>query len=848
MNIIERSSNILRASLAAGVSILVTASPIEAADLNTEIDFAIGSQPLSAALMQFADQSKIQVITASSSLDGHATAGVRGRLTVGAALNAILEGTGLSYKEVGDGTITIAKKDQYGDVSESSTSQLLRYAADELLLAQAHMGAVRNAESEEATASGGELALEEVVVTAQKREERLQDVPISISVLSGTYLDKSGMQGMTEALRRVPGVSTVIDAQGGGTTITLRGVGPNAPMFNGSSPIGYYIDSVPFGLVRTAIVPDLSIYDLERVEVLKGPQGTLYGASSVNGVVRVLTHDADLNTFDFKAIAETSTTKGGRGGYRGDTAVNVPIVEGKLAARAIVGYNHAGGWIDRPRVGEKNSNYANLSNVRLKLNAQPTEALSLGAWMWHSRNHYNQPSTSDANADVSAFREEPITSDFDAYGLKMGYDFSGMTLSSTSSYLKYVMRSWSDELDLGGVPPEFGGPLFYIPTNYDANVFAQEVLLSSSNEGPWAWSVGGFYRDGKDTQFQDILPRNGTEALIPAPINFTSISKSIATFGQVTREILDGQLELTGGLRYFRDRLKLHEEISVTGDPTEPLVEARNTFSAWTPRAVITWHPNDSMILYGSYSQGFRSGLSQEPSVIRDHPTLPPTLPDKLHNYEVGSKGRWTNNISYEVALFYINWEDVQQTIGVPLGATDQYVTAVVNGKSASGLGLEFSLSARPADGLDIGVNFSYNDLTFDEDVLTGGNVLFLAGDRLTNSPKYTAGLSIDYAFPLWAGLEARIATSGNYLSESSSRFLNDGQIILNTGKGIPVARASFGVSTPKHWNLTAFAENITNERGPALRRNPDFSFGWPPRDTRLTPRRIGLQLEYGFR
>jgi outer membrane receptor protein involved in Fe transport len=178
----------------------------------------------------------------------------------------------------------------------------------------------------------------EIVVTAERRAENLQNVPISIAVLQGAALDKSQATGLTEALRAVPGIAINETYQGGGTQVSLRGVSAGGALFSGSSPVSYYIDSIPFGLIKNAIGPDLNAYDLDRVEVVRGPQGTLYGANSQNGVVRVLTHAADLNNFDFKARASVSDTDGGAESYRGDAAVNLPIIDGRLAARVVYGY------------------------------------------------------------------------------------------------------------------------------------------------------------------------------------------------------------------------------------------------------------------------------------------------------------------------------------------------------------------------------------------------------------------------------------------------------------------------------------------------------------------------------
>src|ERR1700761_1185446 len=176
-------------------------------------------------------------------------------------------------------------------------------------------------------------AIDEIVVTAQKREQRIQDVPISLSVMGGAELDKSSIQSVSDALGLVPGVAVNVTGQGGETRLTVRGVTASGPLFAGPSPIGYYLDSVPFGLVRSAVEPDANTYDLNRIEVLRGPQGTLYGASALNGVVRVLTNDANLDRFELNARVIDSYTQNGGNNPRGDLAVNVPLIEGKLAVR-----------------------------------------------------------------------------------------------------------------------------------------------------------------------------------------------------------------------------------------------------------------------------------------------------------------------------------------------------------------------------------------------------------------------------------------------------------------------------------------------------------------------------------
>jgi outer membrane receptor protein involved in Fe transport len=210
-----------------------------------------------------------------------------------------------------------------------------------------------------------------------------------LSRLCGADLDKSSVQSVSDALSMVPGVAVNVTGQGGETKLTIRGVTAAGSLFAGPSPIGYYLDSVPFGLVRSAVQPYANSYDLNRIEVLRGPQGTLYGASALNGVVRVLTNDADLNDFDFKARASVSSTESGGGNWREDAAVNLPIVDGKLAARLVVGQEHDSGWINSP-IGN-NINDGDLKNIRLKVNAQPIDDLSIKLGATHEEANFGAP-------------------------------------------------------------------------------------------------------------------------------------------------------------------------------------------------------------------------------------------------------------------------------------------------------------------------------------------------------------------------------------------------------------------------------------------------------------------------
>lgn len=682
------------------------------------------------------------------------------------------------------------------------------------------------------TQSSKALVLEEVTVTAQKREERLQDVPISISVLSGDKLDSFSGGTSRDALRAVPGLAFTQAFYGDNTTLSVRGV--TGETFGGST-VGYYVDGVPFGFVRFPFVPEANTYDLDRIEVLRGPQGTLYGASSLNGVVRVLTQEADLNALQLRARTAVSTTKDGDETYRADGAINVPIVEGKLAARATVSYADNGGWIDN--LVRKDINSRQRLDSRLKVKAQPTDALSINLSYWRSRLDVNSQSMSNGE-DVYPGVLHPVGSnDFDVYGGEIAYELPGFIVSSTTSYMEYsnsMEVDWSAfEINL----PALG--LFGIgAANIDAEVFSEELLVRSSNDSDWRWSVGAFFRDAKEAA--TVGCPSPCVVGIDQPLVFSdqaTKSESYAMFGEVTKLFLNGVLELTGGLRYFHDRIEDSDELNPSYNPS-------SGFEKVTPRVVFTWHANKDSTLYTSYSQGFRSGLNQTDAALAAFPDIPPVDPDTLHNYEIGAKGNLLGNrLAYEGAVYYLDWKDVQQSLGF-----DPFLPpAGLNVGSASGPGAEFSLTLRLMTGLNLTGSFAINDVTTDEPIFSNGLTLYNKGARLNGSSKYNAAGSASYTFPLGgSSFNSTLSLSGSYASAFPQRFLTAASVEALPPDPFFSIQGSVEIGSVDKWSLQLFAENLTNERR-RLQYDGGVTLGYDFYDRFMRPRTIGLQFEYKY-
>lgn len=701
-------------------------------------------------------------------------------------------------------------------------------------------GAVNAREGSNRNGQSASRNIDEVIVTAQRREERLQDVPISVSVLGGKQLDGSPDRTLAESLTRVPGVVTSSVGASGGSLVTVRGVAAPGANFFGSTPVAYYLDAVPFALVRTAFVPDLNAYDLARVEVLRGPQGILYGANAQSGVVRVLTNAADVSNFEFKLRSEVSSTQWASDqNYRGDAAINLPLVEDRLGVRGVLGYQRNAGWIDAP--GREDVNDSDLLNARVRLNARPTDNFSLGLSAWSSRTHFDAPSqANDARQQISLI-EEAWDNDFDLFGVNVGYDFDGFTLDSSTGYLDFSTHS---ALDL----VQFGLADRVLFTNMDAEVLSQEVNLRSDAAGPWRWSFGGIYRDAEDILRQDRTTYAGVRAVpfayvTPAETHFAS--ESYAVYGQLSRLFANDKLEFTLGLRYFNDRLTLREVSRLNGTvPTpNPPISRDSTFDATSPAARLTWRPNDDMMLYASYSEGFRSGTHQLPAALFVAPSLPDASPDNLINYEVGAKGDlFGDALSFEAAVYYIDWEDVQQPISIIISAGIGQA-ALINGTSASGVGLDAGVTLRPAQALSFDATVSVNDLTQDEDVFSNNVRLFSAGERLNFSPKYTAGLGMNYELPI-GDLAGRFSTSANYVSSRVNKALAGTAVNTGLSDSLLTAQASFSLTSPSGWTASLFADNLTNEDG----RVANILYPGNVANPRLRPRTIGLQLEYDFK
>lgn len=688
----------------------------------------------------------------------------------------------------------------------------------------AFAGALLNALGALPALASDDVQLQEVVVTAQRRgNERLLDTPISVGVLSGSDLDAGSSRGVSDVLNQVGGVS-VIETEPGNSQIAIRGVVPD--QYTGTSTTGYYLDEVPFAFVTTAQLPDINDFDLSRVEVLRGPQGTLYGVNALGGVVRVLTNDADLDAFGTKVRLRGSDTDYGRGNGGADGEINIPLIPGELGIRAVAGYSYLSGYIASSITGETHINDSKDQSYRVKLGFKPNDFLTLKLGVTRSQLDNGAPSQSNSDLTTPFPGDQQDRRVYDTYNAIAELHWETVSLLSSTSYFDYSANT-NQGLDLAATLP-----IIYFQ-HFGLNSVSQEFRLSSHLQDPWQWSAGALYKDTTQTLSQNVQP------YLPGLYEEKNESKSYAVFGELTRAFSEDQLELTGGLRYFNDRLVSTDVSNFFGSPL--LGPRPANFDHVTGRFVLTYKPQKDQMLYSSITSGFRSGLNQTAEVAAVEPAFPSTKPDSLITYEVGSKGALRDSrVTYDLAVYYTDWKDIQQGLILPIG-----FFAGVNAGKASGMGVDGSLAYQPVDGLTLQANIGWNGLKLDADVLQPGGsaVLFYSGDRLNDSAEWTGSVSGSYRAPTpVAGMNPVVSASYTYRSSIVLRYLTGPALTTSQSEAIGTLKAGVGLESA-HWSVQLYGDNLTNNRNAVT--PPDPTYG--DNSVRLRPLTVGLQTAFRF-
>lgn len=865
-----------RGVLVALLSLMAGVRPgVAAADLGSSFHFDIPPQRLPSALLKYSEQSGVLVTSPGNLIEGRSSPGVVGTFEAQDALRQLLTGTELGYDLIGNNTVVITSGGGHGNAAKtqsaadekgqgkgSGTDEVKagRSFLDPFHVAQLDQGKAQSTRStvEEkndfprTAESSQAVSPEEVVVTAQKRAEILREVPASISVLGGEQVEKLSLTSLADFASYVPGFSVNSGGTPGLARLTLRGVqtgGGGAPL------VGMYINDAPVGSSRSpsSYILDLLPYDLQRIEVLRGPQGTLYGAGAMGGLVKYVLREANVHTFEARVggTAETvANSNRPNWGWRG--TINAPLIDGVLAVRASGYYYDDAGYIDNAGIGVDHENTVKRNGGRVALTYKPADSLEVTA----SALFQNISSDGRALVEINAATGQPVINRYthetslperldqklQFYSLSVNWDLGLATLTSSSSFSRANNTSRFDYTPIYAryCPILSGGAvascLTDLPDSNQLDKFTQEVRLSSPTEQKLAWMLGLFYTNEDGTNAQMLGALDSNRQPIPALnplLDYYSPNtyKEKAVFGNATYKFND-RLDLTAGGRWANNRQALNSTL------VGPLVGPDQLVRAHSEDDVFTWmlsprlHLSSDSMLYSRIATGYRPGGPNSPL-----PEVPPQFnSDTTTNYEAGYKADWFQRaLTIDLAVFYIDWKDIQISARNANG-----INYRANGGAASSKGLEFTTSYRVSDQLRLGATGSYTNAILKQDVTS---LRGRAGDRLPQSPHWTGSLTADYQKALGSSWMLQLGGGYRYFGSTFSEVESSPTALQVPAQNIVDLYA--GGSLNGTTSVRLYVRNVFNDE--SYTNWNDTNKPGRPNFVPVQPRTVGVNVDVTF-
>lgn len=670
----------------------------------------------------------------------------------------------------------------------------------------------------QAQADDGEAELEVIVVTALKREQSLLEVPAAVTVFGEEELDLRGVQSIQDLSFAVPGLALREDGPGS-YQIFLRGL---SNQYGNGALVGVYLDESPVSLTGFDQLPVPNL-DLARIEVLKGPQGTLYGQGSVSGVIRYITNAPDPTDWYASLEGQLSVVDGGDVGKKAELVANLPVVRDVFALRVAGTIERDGGWQDQPEAGIRNGNGQDLEHVRVKALWHVTDRFTAEASVSiHNAEHrlgqgYEQPDRTVNVAIDPANELIPKDQEYQIYALTLTYDFGPVELLSATTEIN---QSHNYPFSyVGGPETIYEGGLEGTDARFlDVDQFSQEVRLASTGDGRLAWTVGAFYKDLQRDLFANDIDTLFFGTLFEDDIFESDLSsESYAFFADASYRLTD-RITIGVGGRYFRD-----DQVSVSdgGD---------DTFDKFDPRAFLSFAVSDTINLYASYGQGFRSGGFNSGA-------LPSYGPETLRSYEIGAKGRVLDGLlDFELAAYYSDYDDMLRRGLVFVEATGEFLSLTSNIGKAEIIGAEVGATVYPIEGLSLYATGSFIDTEIKE--VNATDATNIAGDIIDYVPEIAFTVGAAYQFPVSDTADGFVRADFShrdkvpYTDRTSfpARFVpqfSDELNLLNARAGVTFANK----------RLELFATNLTNQN-----KYIDPYHQWTNAN-RTRPRTIGVRF-----
>jgi iron complex outermembrane recepter protein len=660
--------------------------------------------------------------------------------------------------------------------------------------------------------------LTEVVVTATKREESLQNVPLSITALSAQTLERAGIETFEDYAQKIPNLTFasglgIMDAR----QVAIRGV-------QGVDTTGFYIDDLPIPATM-----DPRVVDLQRIEVLRGPQGTLYGATSMGGTIRMITQAPDPNDSSGQVHVLGSRVFQGGGGYQTDAMVNIPLIEHQAALRLSAFSGNDGTFINR--VFPNPADPAELTSVKVARDDfyggmasilwKPTDDLTIRPLLMVQSSSLNGFPLADKTAEsllqLRSFDiEEPASDRWTYGGISVKYASPIGDLVSASSW--FSRHVYEDEDISEWTAAVLGTPLLpsTIQTWKPQHSFVEELRFASRFNAPIQFT-GGIYvqRQAGDYNQNSTVPglNAASGGIFGTNLLYADYGpgkdNEDAAFGELTYNI-NSQWSVTGGLRYSKITVGQYfysTGIAASGAMIPGSTETEHDVN---PKAVIRYETSEDLTFYALAAKGFRPGDGQmaPPSTFcgADYAAdgltpqdLASYKADSLWNYEIGAKSRlFDRRVTLDTALFWIDWKNLQQLQRFTCG-----YDFTVNAGAARSRGGEIELSAIPVDQLQLTAGVGYTDAKI---TATSPELLTPVGEPVQQIAPWTVNMSADYSFPVWRSYEGFVRADASYTDHSFSA--NNDPVNLRLRPAYDIENIRTGMRT-RQWDIAAFVDNI---------------------------------------
>jgi iron complex outermembrane receptor protein len=697
---------------------------------------------------------------------------------------------------------------------------------------------------------------QDIVVTANRRETKLLDTPMSVTVVSSKTLDAINANDFADFARLVPGLSYT-DSGPGNKRYALRGL-----QSAGEPEVALYYDEIPVSGVPGGSLdtgdsqPDIKLWDVDRVEVLRGPQGTLYGNGSMGGAIRIISKRPVLDKFEAAARASTGVTDGGDPSWGLSGMLNVPVVSDVIGVRLTGYYRHEGGWIDDvrrddiaiPQIGRDNINSERTYGGRGSVSVQPSASWNITGIAYYQDTKTSAFDLYPAFATATdpyvskSYVREPWRDKILMTNLISTYNFGFAELTATGSYQRRTLDRTVDTTRFLVISAYGCTELNYDKTcftpdtipaggysNEQVEAWSGEARLASKTPGPIQWTIGASFQNSETSRRSQVAQADTAGLIEVDPASGDALHRiferdnhdtfdQYAFFGEASYD-LTRALTATVGYRWFHSD-RTDQQVLVQqffpGAPTgaQPFQEFKE--GKLFQKYELSYKFGDKGLLYVQAAQGFRAGGPNFPGGFAI--SAPPYQADSVWDYELGWKlNLLDKRVYWTGAVFHIDWSNLQQLIPT------QMFNYIANVGKARSDGFESELVVDPAKGLSLGAGLTYNNarLVGRQPVQTNPALQLYAGDKLANVPDWTANWNATYIYDLSNGYESSLRLDGSYQSGRADLVASANPAYFRIGSSTLVGLHA-ALDSHRSWRLGIDASNLLNTYAPISARALD--------------------------